>query len=111
MDWLLERTSLVGVGVDTLSIELGHSQQCYVHRTLTSHNKVRGDCTVYSVQCTVYCVLCTVHQQHSQYGVECVANMARLPARDFTVTVLPLKIEGGSGGPCRVIARLPGSCH
>ena len=104
MDWLLERTSLVGVGVDTLSIELGHTQQCYVHRTLTRHNKVRGDCTV-------YCVLCTVHQQHSQYGVECVANMARLPARDFTVTVLPLKIEGGSGGPCRVIARLPGSCH
>ena len=105
MDWLLERTSLVGVGVDTLSIELGHTQQCYVHRTLTRHNKVRGDCTVYSVLCTVYCVL------HSQYGVECVANMARLPARDFTVTVLPLKIEGGSGGPCRVIARLAGSCH
>ena len=41
IDWLVERTSLVGLGVDTLSIELGHSQQCYVHRTLTGHNKVR----------------------------------------------------------------------
>ena len=41
IDWLLENTSLVGVGVDTLSIELGHSQECYVHRTLTGENKVR----------------------------------------------------------------------
>ena len=61
MDWLLERTSLVGVGVDTLSIELGHTQQCYVHRTLTRHTKVRGDCTVYCILCTVYSALCTVY--------------------------------------------------
>ena len=28
------------MGVDTLSIELGRLQGCYVHRTLTAHNKV-----------------------------------------------------------------------
>ena len=79
IDWLLERTSLVGIGVDSLSIELGIRQQCYVHRRLTGQNK---------------------------YGLECLANLEQLPARDFTVTVLPLKIAGGSGGPCRAVALL-----
>ena len=63
--------------MDSLSIELGIKQQCYVHRRLTSQNK---------------------------YGIECLANLDKLPARDFTITVLPLKIEGGSGGPCRAVA-------
>jgi len=79
IDWLLEKTSLVGIGVDTLSIELGTKQECYVHRTLTRHNK---------------------------YGVECLANLQLLPPRGFTVTVLPLKIQGGSGGPCRAVATI-----
>ena len=77
IDWLLERTTLVGIGVDSLSIELGIRQECYVHRRLTSHNK---------------------------YGLECLANLDKLPARGFSITVLPLKIEGGSGGPCRAVA-------
>ena len=69
----------MGIGVDTLSIELGIRQECYVHRRLTSHNK---------------------------YGLECLANLDLLPPRDFTLTVLPLKIQGGSGGPCRAVASL-----
>jgi len=77
IDWLIKNTSFVGVGVDTLSIELGRLQGCYVHRTLTAHNK---------------------------YGVECLANLDLLPPKDFNVTTLPLKIAGGSGGPCRVVA-------
>ena len=79
IDWLLAKTTFVGIGVDTLSIELGRTQACYVHQTLTKANK---------------------------YGLECLANLQKLPLRGFTVTVLPLKIEGGSGGPCRVIAKL-----
>jgi len=75
----MAQTSCVGIGVDTLSIELGRVQGCYVHRTLTGGNR---------------------------YGVECLANLEKLPAKGFTVTVLPLKIGGGSGGPCRVVAKL-----
>ena len=41
IDWLMSNTSFVGLGVDTLSIELGRVQGCYVHRTLTAGNKVR----------------------------------------------------------------------
>ena len=40
----------------------------------------------------------------AQYGLECLANLEQLPARGFRVTVLPLKLEGGTGGPCRVVA-------
>ena len=40
IDWLIANTSFVGIGVDTLSIELGRTQECYVHRTLTSGNRV-----------------------------------------------------------------------
>ena len=78
MDWLLERTSLVGVAVDTLSIELGHTQQCYVHRTLTRHNKVRGDCTVYSVLCTVYCTPATFSVRRGVCGQHGEAASQRL---------------------------------
>ena len=79
IDWLMSKTSCVGIGVDTLSIELGRTQECYVHRTLTRGNR---------------------------YGIECLANLEQLPAKGFTVTVLPLKIGGGSGGPCRVVAKI-----
>jgi len=33
--------------------------------------------------------------------------LAELPAVGFTVLALPMKIEGGSGAPVRVIALVP----
>ena len=35
---------------------------------------------------------------------ENVTNLDRLPAEGFNVIALPMKIEGGSGGPLRAIA-------
>ncbi len=40
-------------------------------------------------------------------GFENVANLDRLPATGATVFALPMKIEGGSGGPLRIIAFVP----
>ncbi len=37
---------------------------------------------------------------------ENVANLDRLPAGGFRVIALPMKIEGGSGGPLRIVALL-----
>jgi kynurenine formamidase len=37
---------------------------------------------------------------------ENVANLEILPAKNFTVVALPMKIKGGSGGPLRIIALL-----
>ena len=38
---------------------------------------------------------------------ENVAALDRLPAKGATIYALPMKIKGGSGGPTRIIARLP----
>jgi kynurenine formamidase len=40
-------------------------------------------------------------------GLENVAHLDRLPPVGATVIALPVKIEGGSGAPCRIIAILP----
>jgi kynurenine formamidase len=39
---------------------------------------------------------------------EDVADMSELPPIGATIIALPTKIKGGSGGPLRIIARLPG---
>jgi kynurenine formamidase len=40
-------------------------------------------------------------------GLENLANLDQLPPRGALVIALPMKIEGGSGGPLRAIAVLP----
>jgi kynurenine formamidase len=47
------------------------------------------------------------HQRLFRDGVpalENVAAMDKLPPDNFTIIALPMKIGGGSGAPCRVIA-------
>jgi kynurenine formamidase len=39
-------------------------------------------------------------------ALENVANTDKLPADKFTVVALPMKIGGGSGAPCRIVAML-----
>jgi kynurenine formamidase len=39
-------------------------------------------------------------------AIENIANADRLPAKGFTLVALPMKIAGGSGAPCRVVAIL-----
>ena len=38
---------------------------------------------------------------------ENVASLEQLPAAGGFVTALPMKIDGGSGGPLRIVAELP----
>ncbi len=40
-------------------------------------------------------------------GLENVANLEKLPPTGATLVALPVKIDGGTGGPCRIIAILP----
>jgi len=39
-------------------------------------------------------------------GLENVAHMDKLPTKGFTVYAAPMFITDGSGGPCRIFARL-----
>jgi kynurenine formamidase len=77
--WLVNRRGVKAVGLDTASIDYGQSTDFRAHRVLGAANVP----------------VC-----------ENVARLGRLPARGFAVVALPMKIEGGSGGPLRIMAVL-----
>lgn len=75
--WLVENRSIKAIGLDTPSIDYGQSIDFMSHVVLYEQNIP---------------------------AFENVANLDQLPDKDFTVIALPMKIEGGSGGPLRIIA-------
>lgn len=77
---LADEPAVVGVGIDTPSIDAGNTKTFPTHVTLFAANK---------------------------FGLEHVGDMSRVPATGATILALPMKIGGGSGGPCRVLVRLP----
>jgi len=72
--------NVVGVGLDTPSLDPGTSTTYPAHRILLNKNK---------------------------YGLEHLPDMSRVPTTGATVIAAPMKIGGGTGGPCRVMVRLP----
>lgn len=78
--WLVEHRRVKSVGIDTASIDHGPS-------------------TLFSAHVT----LCTANVPI----FENVAALERLPEQGAFVVALPMKIAGGSGGPLRIMARLP----
>jgi kynurenine formamidase len=79
--WLVEQRRIRAVGIDTASIDRGQSTDFRAHRVLAA------------AQVPVF---------------ENVTNLNRVPAEGFHVIALPMKIEGGSGGPLRTIAVVGG---
>jgi kynurenine formamidase len=78
-DWLVSKRHVRLVGIDTASIDYGQS------RDFATHQRLFRD------------------------GVPAIENLAhldQLPAENFSVVALPMKIAGGSGAPCRVVAIL-----
>jgi kynurenine formamidase len=75
--FLVEGRNAVGLGIDTLSIDYGPSQDFPVHKYTLAH---------------------------SLYHLENVANLGLVPPAGATVVVAPAKLEGGSGGPVRILA-------
>ena len=78
--WLLENRSIASLGIDTPSIDYGQSTGFETHVILYGGNVP---------------------------GFENVANMGELPVTGSFVVALPMKIEGGSGGPLRIVAFVP----
>jgi kynurenine formamidase len=76
---LLER-KISGLGIDTLSVDYGPSKDFAVHRV--SHGA-------------------------GLYHMENLADLSALPEAGAFLVVAPIKLDGGSGGPCRVFAILP----
>lgn len=77
--FLVEGREIVGLGIDTLSVDSGTDLSFPVHR---------------------YC------SAHDIYHIENVANLAQVPPIGALVIVAPMKLEGGSGAPARVLALL-----
>lgn len=82
--WLAQSRSIKAVGIDTASIDRGKSKNFAAHVELMTRNIP---------------------------AFENVANLDSLPATGAFVIALPVKIEGGSGGPLRIIARIPGPAN
>lgn len=77
---LVEERGVSALGIDTASIDYGRSTDFMVHRIAAAHNVS---------------------------GLENLTNLDQLPARGAILIALPMKIEGGSGGPLRAIAVVP----
>jgi kynurenine formamidase len=75
--FLVKSRDVVGLGIDTMSVDAGATTTYPVH-LFTSKENV--------------------------YHVENVANLALVPPAGATVVVAPIKLENGSGGPARVLA-------
>ncbi|HZU41576.1 MAG TPA: cyclase family protein [Terriglobales bacterium] len=75
--FLVEARNVVGLGIDTLSVDPGVAKTFPVHKYTSAH---------------------------SVYHIENVANLSDAPEAGSMVVVAPAKIEGGSGGPVRVLA-------
>lgn len=75
--FLVTRRKVKAVGIDVASIDYGQSKDFMVHRILLKEN------------IPVF---------------ENVANLGKLPATNIYIIALPMLIEGGSGGPLRIVA-------
>jgi len=75
--FLVEGRKVNGLGIDTLSIDYGPSPDFPVHQYTMAH---------------------------SIYHLENVANLDHVPASGAIVVAAPIKLEGGSGGPVRILA-------
>ena len=76
-EWLVANRNIVGLGVDTPSVDYGQSKLFQTHVTLFDANI---------------------------FGLENVANLDKLPKTGTILYVNPMKIKGGSGAPARILA-------
>ena len=80
--WLVAERAISAIGIDTASIDHGPSTHFQSHQALFAANVP---------------------------AFENVAQLERLPPTGAFVIALPMKIAGGSGGPLRIVAALPGA--
>lgn len=75
--WLVDERNINAIGLDTPSIDYGQSTEFKSHVILLSKNIP---------------------------AFENLTNLDQLPAKEFLVIALPMKIKDGSGGPLRIVA-------
>ncbi len=76
-EFLVKERSVVGIGVDTISLDHGPSTDFGAHFAVLPTNR---------------------------WGVENLANLGKIPPRGATLFVGVPRVQGASGGPARVVA-------
>lgn len=84
IEWLLEERDISSIGVDTMSLDPGNSGAFPVHINFLATGR---------------------------WGLENLANLGKIPPRGATIFVGAIPWEGGSGGPCRVLAQVRGHAY
>lgn len=77
IEFLVNERQIVGVGVDSISIDIGPDKEYRAHKALFKHGK---------------------------WAVECLNRLDSIPPSGATVVVAAPRVEGASGAPARVIA-------
>lgn len=81
VEWLLHQRDVHGFGVETINTDAGQSYAWPL--AYPCHTLMHGA---------------------NRYGLQCLRNLDQLPAQGAVILSAPLKIEGGSGSPLRVLA-------
>ena len=81
VEWLIKERNVLGFGVETINTDAGQS---------------------FSWEAPYPCH--TLMHGANRYGLQCLRNLDQLPATGVLIVAAPLKIEGGSGSPLRVLA-------
>lgn len=85
VEWLINERKVLGFGVETINTDAGQSYAWPV--AYPCHTLMHGA---------------------NKYGLQCLKNLDQLPPKGAVILAAPLKIEGGSGSPLRVLALVSG---
>ena len=81
VEWMIHERKVHGFGVETINTDAGQSYAWPV--AYPCHTLMHGA---------------------NRYGLQCLCNLDQLPPQGALIMSAPLKIEGGSGSPLRVVA-------
>ena len=81
VEWLIRERDVRGFGVETINTDAGQSHSWPM--PYPCHTLMHGA---------------------NRFGLQCLKNLDQLPAQGAVIVAAPLKIQGGSGSPLRVLA-------
>jgi kynurenine formamidase len=84
--WLVQERDIIGLGTETIGTDAG--QAAHFTPPYPAHHYLHGS---------------------GRYGLQCLANLDRLPPTGALLLAAPLKIRQGSGSPLRVLALVEAS--
>ena len=85
VEWLIHERDVIGFAVETINTDAGQSFRWPL--PYPCHTLMHGA---------------------GRYGLQCLTNLDQLPPTGALFVAAPLKIQGGSGSPLRVLALCPG---